>query len=172
MGFMVNTSDEDIQIAKAFWSEMYHAVTCNRVLWALFVGERKLVHKYIIHIKANVDVSQCNRWSTNILQEQTASFFGAKQCLFYPEDGGNRSHQNVDTRLTNHTASHIARQCSRCSPAWESYTVKIFIHDTILSCSVVFWISPLQSLTKWLHPSLGWSIKIKTNCMHEHLFPF
>ena len=103
----------------------------------------KLVHKYIIHIKANRDVWHYSRWSTNILQEQIASIFRAKRCLFYPEDGGNRFHQNVDTHTSNHTASHIARQCSQCSPAWESYTVKICIHDTILSCSVIFWIKSI-----------------------------
>jgi len=48
------------------------------------------VLKYIIHIKDNVDVRQCSRWSTNILQEQTTSIFRAQQCLFYLEDRGNR----------------------------------------------------------------------------------
>jgi len=55
-----------------------------------FVGERKLVLKHIIHIKDNVDVRQCSKWSTNILLEQTTSIFRAEHCLFYPEDGGNR----------------------------------------------------------------------------------
>jgi hypothetical protein len=53
---------------------------------SIFVREKELVLKYIIHIKDNVDVRQCSRWSTNILQEQTGSIFRAEQCLFYPAD--------------------------------------------------------------------------------------
>jgi hypothetical protein len=67
------------------------------------------VLKYIIHIKDNVDVRQCSRWSTNILQEETTSIFRAEQCLFYLEDGGKQVHQNVDNHLSHHTASHIGR---------------------------------------------------------------
>jgi hypothetical protein len=51
-----------------------------------FVREREIVLKYIIHIKDNVDIRQCSRWSTNILQEQSGSIFRTELSLFYPED--------------------------------------------------------------------------------------
>jgi hypothetical protein len=73
MGFMDSNADEDTQTAEVY----VHAVTCN----ILFVGERKLVHEHVIHVKDNADVRQCCTWSTNIVQEQAASIFRADQSL-------------------------------------------------------------------------------------------